>query len=95
MHMITHDANDTGLPGVWRTGATDRRQQHHRELFERRFNTEFEEVPGLTLTPAQAARLFGVSVEICQRILRRLADQGTVVLRSDKRYVNHRSRRQR
>ena len=93
--MNTQDANETGGPGVWRTGATDRRQQHHRNLFERRFHKEFEQVLGLTLTPPQAARLFGVSVEICQRILRRLADQGAIVLRSGGRYVNHRSRRER
>lgn len=39
-----------------------------------RVHSEFEEMPGLTLTPAQAARFFGLPPTIASRILMRLTD---------------------
>ncbi len=46
-----------------------------------RLLAEFREMPGLRLTIAQAARLFGVNPSECERLLRRLVDAG--VLRTD------------
>jgi hypothetical protein len=41
-------------------------------------STEFNEMPGLTVTLAQAARLFGIDVARCERILDALVDQGVL-----------------
>ena len=35
---------------------------------------EFDEMPGLTLTPRQASRLFGLDPDLCQRVLDALID---------------------
>jgi len=42
----------------------------------RRIGAEFLEMPGLSLTVAQAARLFGVAEGDCARALDRLGEQG-------------------
>jgi len=44
------------------------------EAVARRVLAEFDEMPGLTLTPPQAARLFGLDQEFCQRVLDSLVD---------------------
>jgi hypothetical protein len=35
----------------------------------RRVRSEFIEMPGLRLTPAQAMRLWGVDAAVCQRVI--------------------------
>jgi hypothetical protein len=40
----------------------------------RRVLSEFEEMPGLTLTPRQASRLFGLSDDVCRAVLELLID---------------------
>ena len=45
------------------------------------------EMPGLSLTLAQATRLLGVSPEACRRILGVLIHEGSVRLRRDGCYV--------
>lgn len=57
------------------------------ETLVRRIRSEFEEMPGLSLTPAQATRLFGISPEECSRVLQRLVDDGFVCLKSHGRYA--------
>lgn len=52
-----------------------------------RIRGEFAEMPGLSLTEAQASRLLGVPQELCVRSLRHLVDQGILRLRRDGRYV--------
>lgn len=37
-----------------------------------RVRAEFDEMPGLRLTPAQAARLLGLDASSCQRVLNAL-----------------------
>jgi DNA-binding IclR family transcriptional regulator len=39
-----------------------------------RVRSEFNEMPGLRLTPAQAARLLGLDTRSCQRILNALVN---------------------
>lgn len=43
-----------------------------------RIRREFEEMPGLRLTLAQAARLFGTPAESCGRVLARLESDGVL-----------------
>ena len=44
-----------------------------------RIQTEFREMPGLTLTLPQAARLFSLEPELCARVLRALVVEGLLV----------------
>ena len=44
------------------------------EAVTRRVLAEFDEMPGLTLTPRQAARLFGLDPDLCRRVLDALID---------------------
>ena len=44
------------------------------ETVARRVLAEFEEMPGLTLTPRQAARLFGLDPALCREVLDSLVD---------------------
>jgi hypothetical protein len=43
---------------------------------EARVLSEFHEMPGLSLTVDQAARLFGISQDRCAELLKDLADRG-------------------
>ena len=52
----------------------------------RRVRGEFEEMPELSLTLAQASKLFGMSSDVCADILANLIEQGVVSLNSDRRY---------
>lgn len=52
-----------------------------------RIHGEFAEMPGLSLTTAQASRLMGVQEETCARLLRHLVDAGVLRERGDGRYV--------
>jgi hypothetical protein len=47
---------------------------------------EFLEMPGLTLTTAQAERLFGLEPYQCQTVLRRLVDRGFLVCGAGEQY---------
>ena len=40
----------------------------------RRVLSEFEEMPGMSLTPRQASRLFGLSEDLCRTVLDVLVD---------------------
>jgi hypothetical protein len=49
--------------------AVERRDNRARHELLRRICGEFEEMPGTCLTLPQATRLFGISPEICGRVL--------------------------
>jgi hypothetical protein len=66
---------------------TERRNVAAREALVRRIHSEFEEMPGLSLTLVQAAKLFGVSLDAGARILLRLTEERRLQLRSDGRYM--------
>ena len=57
----------------------ERRNLTTRYALLRRIYCEFKEMPGLSVTPHQGARLFGLPADVTVRILQRLAD--TNVLR--------------
>lgn len=52
----------------------------------RRIRAEFEEMPGLSVTPQQARVLFGLADSVLGRVLGRLADEGYLEWR-DGQYV--------
>jgi hypothetical protein len=64
----------------------ERRDHAPRKRLVRRICSEFEEMPGLCLTSAQASRLFSLAPDVCSRVFSELVDSGVLVLRSDGRY---------
>ena len=61
----------------------ERRDAAGRHALMVRIHSEFEEMPGLSLTPRQAAKLFGLSPEVASRILDRLSDAQVLRQSSD------------
>lgn len=47
---------------------------------------EYSEMPGLSLTAAQAGRLFGLASDQCAAVLQALVAQGRLRRREDERY---------
>jgi hypothetical protein len=84
----------TLVPAVVRLPATvptERRNVAARITLLRRILSEFEEMPGLSLTLAQASALFGISPDAGSRIFLGLTEKRVLRLRSDGRYVLERS----
>ena len=80
----------TLVPAVVRLPATvptERRNVAVRATLLRRIHREFEEMPGMSLTPAQATALFGISRDAGSRILLGLTEERVLRMRSDGRYV--------
>lgn len=65
----------------------ERRNVVTREALIYRIRGEFREMRGLSLTLSQAARLFGISQEICARLLLGLAKDGFLRLTVDGCYI--------
>ena len=65
----------------------DRRNWTGRDALVRRVESEFKEMPGLSLTLQQAVRLFSLPQGPCQRILSVLVKDGAMSLRKDGRYA--------
>ena len=51
-----------------------------------RIREEFEELPGLRITVAEAARFFGLDETTCEWVLARLAAAGFLATGVDRRY---------
>lgn len=66
--------------------SVERRNRDSRDLLVRRVRSEFDEMPGLRLTFAQAKLLFGLEAGCCQRILGFLAQSGYLARTRDGRY---------
>ena len=82
--------NITLVPGVARLSERpfpERRNVTARTTLLRRIRSEFEEMPGLSLTLAQSARLFGIPPEACSRILAKFAEEGLLSLTINRRYI--------
>jgi DNA-binding MarR family transcriptional regulator len=78
--------NITLKPAVARLPAAvreERRDVAARHALLCRIHNEFEEMPGLSLTPRQAARLFGLPPDTVSRILERLTDARVLRKRHD------------
>jgi len=68
----------TLIPAVARlpsTAPADRRDMVARDALLSRIQGEFHDMPGLSLTVPQAARLFALRADIASRILDRLDDE--------------------
>lgn len=61
---------------VWQPRAAERLSDAEWARTLRRVRAEFDEMPGLCVTPEQARMLFGVPETVLGRILGRLADEG-------------------
>ncbi len=64
----------------------ERRNLATRQRLLSRIRAEFSEMPGLSLTLAQAGRLFGLTHDACARILSGLAREGLLRRRGDGTY---------
>jgi Fic family protein len=60
------------------TRGLERRNVAQRQALVQRLVSEFDEMPGLRLTLAQASRLFGLSEAAALRILTDLTNRGTL-----------------
>ena len=60
---------------------TERRNIAARQHLVHRIIEEYDEMPGLHLTAAQAQRLFGLREDVCNRVLQALV--GAAILRRD------------
>jgi hypothetical protein len=58
--------------------AGDRRNPESRVALLVRIAREFREMAGLSLTLAQASRLFHLDADLCQRVFAELAERGVV-----------------
>jgi hypothetical protein len=81
----------TCLP-VLRQALPDRRNHASREALLRRVRAEFDEMQGLTLTFAQARRLFGLRDDICVRALNTLLRDGVLWVNSESVYARRATR---
>ena len=63
----------------------DRRDSACRSALVERVRNEFRDLPGLCVTPSQAARLFGLSEDVCVRVLDELTADA-VVQKAGNRY---------
>lgn len=54
-----------------------------------RIRGEYDEMPGLSLTPAQAERLWQLDRETCRAALNRLVQRRVLSLTARGRYVKH------
>ena len=68
------------------TSSRDRRNSAARSRLLHRVRAEFRDMPGLRLTSGQAQRLFGVRVDVCERVLATLCAEGTLRRAPDERY---------
>jgi hypothetical protein len=67
----------------------ERRNLAVRHALMQRIHSEFEEMPGLSLTVSQAGKIFGLHVEIIGRILERLSDTRVLRRRNDGQFTLH------
>jgi hypothetical protein len=55
-----------------------------------RIQSEYDEMPGLCLTPRQARRLWNIEADVCARVLNLLIEEGFLRRTVDGRYVRAR-----
>jgi hypothetical protein len=68
----------------------ERRDADRRSGLVRRVSHEYEEMPGLSLTPVQARRLFGLRADVCERLLGELVRHELLRCTVNGRYVLNR-----
>jgi hypothetical protein len=65
----------------------ERRDPAGRQLLQRRFRDEYQELPGLSLTANQAARLFTLPTDVCHRVFEELVQAGVLSRKWKGQYV--------
>jgi hypothetical protein len=65
----------------------ERRDPAGRQRLRTRFHHEYEELPGMSLTPEQAARLFALPSDMCRRVLDELVQEGSLTRGWEGNYV--------
>jgi hypothetical protein len=71
---------------LWQPRSLDRLSEREWASTLRRVRAEFDEMPGLSVTPQQARVLFGLPDTLLGRVLGRLAEEGFLACR-DGQYV--------
>jgi hypothetical protein len=79
------------------TTLVQRERSHHAphhtpavdEALLARIRGEYDEMPGLSLTPAQAERLWQLDRETCRAALNRLVQRRVLSLTARGRYIKH------
>lgn len=69
-----------------RSRSLERRDSESREQLLHRVQAEFDEMPCLRLTLAQAARLFTLREDVCSRVLATLISEQVLCRGADGRY---------
>ncbi len=77
---------DIPLKPVGATLSSERRDPGTRWALIHRIWDEFDEMPGTALTLPQASKLFGVPMEVCDRILVNLVNDGRLHRTKDGRF---------
>jgi hypothetical protein len=77
---------DIPLKPVGATLSSERRDAGTRWALIHRIWDEFDEMPGTALTLPQASKLFGVPMEVCDRILVSLVNDGRLHRTKDGRF---------
>jgi hypothetical protein len=77
---------DISLKPVGATLSSERRDAGTRWALMHRIWDEFDEMPGTSLTLPQASKLFGVPIEVCDRILVTLVRDGRLHRTKDGRF---------
>ena len=65
----------------------ERRDPAGRRLLQLRFREEYQELPGLSLTADQAARLFTLPADVCRRVFEELVQAGVLSRKWKGQYV--------
>jgi hypothetical protein len=71
----------------WQARSPERMPEGLWQATVTRVRSEFEEMPCLRVTAAQARVLFGLSGDASERILQRLEDEGFLIHTPDGQYV--------
>jgi hypothetical protein len=69
--------------------SVERRDIASRQRLLQRIGLEYQEMPGLSLTLAQARRLFDLNTEVCRRVLGELVDADVLRQTGDGLFVNN------
>jgi hypothetical protein len=67
----------------------ERRHPASRQRLRQRIEREYQDMPGLSLTIAQARRLFGLETDVCARVLRELTQADVLRLTPNGLFVSY------
>ena len=74
-------------PGEQTWSGTERRDATRRQRLLQRFHDEYQHFPGMSLTADQAARLFAIRTDVCQRVFEELVQAGVLSRKWQGQYV--------